>query len=102
MKLGLYRYDLPFIKPIPNIGENANIRSGLIIRRYDGWGEICPLPRHSLETIEEAQAEALTYLQALNRGEKYEPRLPSVQFGVDCMNEHLSYDITLKYESKGV
>jgi O-succinylbenzoate synthase len=93
MKLGLYRYDLPLIKALPNC-DDAMVRSGLIIRRYDGWGEICPLPYHSLETIEEAQSEALRYLQALNNNEKFEPTLPSVQFGVDCMNEHLSYDIS--------
>ncbi len=95
MKLGLYRYDLPLIRPLPNISKREDMRSGLIIRRYDGWGEICPLPEHSLETIDEAQEEALAYLQALNRHEKYEPTLPSVQFGVDCMNEHLTYDISL-------
>ncbi len=94
MKLGLYRYDLPLIRPLPNVGEDLTIRSGLIIRRYDGWGEICPLPNHSLETIEEAQEEALIYLKALNQGERYEPKIPSVQFGVDCMNEHLSYDVS--------
>ncbi len=93
MKLGLYRYDLPLIKALPNC-NNATIRSGLIIRRYDGWGEICPLPYHSLETIEAAQDEAITYLKALNYNEKYEPKLPSVQFGIDCMNEHISYDIS--------
>ena len=84
MKLGLYRYDLPLIKALPNC-DDAMVRSGLIIRRYDGWGEICPLPEHSLETIDEAQEEALAYLQALNRHEKYEPTLPSVQFGVDFL-----------------
>ena len=91
MKIGLYRYNLPFINPIKLLDETMESRSGLLIYKDGGWGEICPLPGFSYETIDEAQDEALTYIHHLVSGTSYFPELPSVQHGVDCMNSKFEY-----------
>lgn len=52
-------------------------REGLILESAIGWGEIAPLPGFSRETLEEARAEIIAFLET---GKK--PKLPSVQFGL--------------------
>lgn len=92
MKLGLYRYILPFVEPINFNGTILSERTGLLVNCDDGWGEICPLVNFSSETLEEAQEETLDYLMNLKNGRKTYPVLPSVQFGLDCMHSKFSYD----------
>lgn len=84
MTLALYRYHLPFIQPLTFHGKVEAAREGLLVRIDDGWGEIAPLPGFSKETLAEAQTEAIACLTQLARGEAIAPRLPSVQFGLDC------------------
>lgn len=54
-------------------------REGLILESDLGWGEIAPLPGFSSETLEEARAEILAWLQS-----GHKPTLPSVRFGLSC------------------
>jgi len=91
MKIGLYRYNLPFVEPIRFLDTYLPSRNGLLICKDGGWGEICPLTGFSNETIEEAEDEALTYIKHLKNGVDYFPELPSVQHGVDCMNAKFEY-----------
>ncbi|MEG0009610.1 MAG: o-succinylbenzoate synthase [Aeromonas sp.] len=88
MTLALYRYHLPFTQPLTFHGKVEVAREGLLVRINDGWGEIAPLPGFSKETLAEAQAEALACLAQLAKGETINPRLPSVQFGIDCARRH--------------
>ncbi|MEB8285420.1 o-succinylbenzoate synthase [Aeromonas veronii] len=84
MTLALYRYQLPFTQPLTFHGKVEVAREGLLVRINDGWGEIAPLPGFSKESLQQAEAEALAALAALAAGEKPNPVLPSVQFGLDC------------------
>lgn len=84
MPLALYRYSLPFRQPLTFKGKRLANREGLLVFISGQWGEIAPLPGFSTETLEEAEAESLACLTALNCGEKASPVLPSVQFGFDC------------------
>ena len=84
MTLALYRYQLPFTQPLTFHGKVEVAREGLLVRINDGWGEIAPLPGFSRESLAEAQAESLACLAQLARGQTMAPRLPSVQFGLDC------------------
>ncbi|MCA8863024.1 MULTISPECIES: o-succinylbenzoate synthase [unclassified Halomonas] len=84
MQLALYRYSLPFRKPLMFKGERLASREGLLVTINGQWGEIAPLPGFSAETLAEAEAESLACLNAIKRGEKAAPTLPSVQFGFDC------------------
>ncbi len=95
MYLGLYRYDLPLVRPFLLHGQTLSKRSGLLIRNGNYWGEICPLENFSQETLEEAQAEALSWIKSKERGENYHINCKTVQFGIDCMNAHFSYDPSL-------
>jgi O-succinylbenzoate synthase len=84
MQLALYRYSLPFRKPLMFKGERLASREGLLVTINGQWGEIAPLPGFSAETLAEAEAESLACLAAIQRGEKATSTLPSVQFGFDC------------------
>ncbi|MGN1356125.1 MAG: enolase C-terminal domain-like protein [Succinivibrionaceae bacterium] len=95
MYLGLYRYDLPLTKPFFLQNQFLTVRSGLLIRSGNFWGEICPLKGFSEETLEEAQAEALLWMKSKVQHQDYQLKLRTVQFGVDCMNAHFSYDTSL-------
>ena len=84
MQLALYRYSLPFRRPLMFKGERLANREGLLVSINGQWGEIAPLPGFSTETLAEVEAESLSCLAALKRGEIASPALPSVQFGFDC------------------
>lgn len=93
MTRALYRYSLALTKPLVLNGQRRTQREGLLVGIDGQWGEIAPLPGFSQETLAEAEAEVLACLAALERGEPASPRLPSVQFGLDCARrawpEHL-------------
>ena len=61
-------------------------REGLILESDVGWGEIAPLPGFSAETLDEARAEILAFLEAGK-----EPKLPSVRFGLSSALKPFSY-----------
>ncbi|WP_339934075.1 o-succinylbenzoate synthase [Vreelandella glaciei] len=84
MQLALYRYSLQFRQPLMFKGQRLTNREGLLVSINGQWGEIAPLPGFSTETLAEVEAESLSCLAALKRGEIASPALPSVQFGFDC------------------
>jgi O-succinylbenzoate synthase len=86
--LALYRYQLPFTQPLTFNGQVEAVRQGLLVRIGNGWGEIAPLPGFSRETLAEAATEAIACLTAIAHGATPVPRLPSVQFGLDCAVRH--------------
>ncbi|MFS8149087.1 o-succinylbenzoate synthase [Vreelandella titanicae] len=93
MQLALYRYSLPFRRPLMFKGERLANREGLLVSINGQWGEIAPLPGFSTETLAEAEAESLACLAALSRGEIVSPTLPSVQFGFDCVQRSLPLNL---------
>lgn len=95
MLIGLYRYDLPLIRPLSFFDKTISIRSGLLIRIDKYWGEICPIPYFSNETLEEAQIEALNWLTHRANNQDYYPKSKTVRFAIDCVNSHLEYNVNL-------
>ncbi|HET7270913.1 MAG TPA: o-succinylbenzoate synthase [Rubrobacter sp.] len=58
----LYRYRLPFTKPLTLKGVTLDHREGLLVRLTggegsEGWGETAPLPGFSGESLDEAAAQ---------------------------------------------
>ncbi|KAE8438929.1 o-succinylbenzoate synthase [Vreelandella piezotolerans] len=84
MARALYRYALALTRPLTLNGERLTQREGLLVNIDGQWGEIAPLPGFSCETLAQAEAEALAYLAAFERGEVPTPQLASVQFGLGC------------------
>ena len=70
MFVHLYRYRLPM---------RSSIREGLVLETETGWGEIAPMEAASLAV---AEAEILSLLPLLARGEPVVPRHPAVRFGI--------------------
>lgn len=70
--MNIWRYKVPYTKPLILKGKEYTHREGLIVK-MKGFGEIAPLPGFSRETLEEAQEELLS---------KRAPTLPSVKFGL--------------------
>ena len=56
----IYRYTIPFVKPVPVRNSSLDTRDGLLLRlrthdsRHSGFGEIAPLPGLHEETLVEA------------------------------------------------
>jgi O-succinylbenzoate synthase len=87
MEIALYRYSLPLTQPLTFHEKTIQNREGLLVRWADTWSEIAPLPGFSKETLAEAEAETLAYLQAASAGKTLpNVQLPSVQFGLDCVH----------------
>lgn len=62
VKIQVFKYRLPFIKPLPFKNVLLTEREGLLVRLedaegYEGWGEIAPLPSFSEESLAEAEAQ---------------------------------------------
>ncbi len=73
----LYRYALP-------LKNRKGAREGLILEWDGRYGEIAPLAGFSQETLEEAETEALRWIE---KGSK--PTLPSVRWGIECAQREL-------------
>jgi O-succinylbenzoate synthase len=90
-EIKIFRYDLPLVKPLPFKGGDLTHREGVLVRLTDadgreGWGEIAPLPHFSLESLVEAQRQAMTL--ALRPRDfwnsfSFMEVLPSVRFGFE-------------------
>lgn len=74
--MNLWRYKIPYTKPLVLKGKEYTHREGLIVK-IKSLGEIAPLPGFSSESLAEAQVEATQVLQSQKK-----PTLPSVQFGI--------------------
>lgn len=104
----LYRYRLPLTRTLILRNQPHIYREGLLLcltsdSGQTGWGEIAPLPGHSRETLQEAQAQASGLLNRLvNRAvpsslpaisSEYKNELvelsPSVRCGIEAALLHL-------------
>ncbi|MDR0588311.1 MAG: o-succinylbenzoate synthase [Burkholderiales bacterium] len=95
----LYRYRMPFSrKGETNTRHTHEVREGLIVSLEDGdtrgQGEIAPLPRLSVETLIEAEQQALDLLSQWQARRAIEPTLeraaPSVAFGLSAALSELT------------
>jgi len=91
--IGIYRYRLPLTHTITWNNTNNSTRDGLLIcitcDNHQGWGEISPLPGFSLESLNDAIEQAITYSN-FYLNEQFSPLnltltnvWPSVQFGFE-------------------
>lgn len=83
-QINIFRYSLPFKKPIVLKGERLSHREGLLIRLTDqagnaGFGEIAPLPCFSRETISDAIAQLRAVDQQLRKIDIVAIRLSDLQ-----------------------
>lgn len=84
----LYRYELPINSGLILRGQQQKNRSGLFCclqeNGKEGWGEIAPLIGFSQETLEDAQMQAMEWLENWqeNQESNLENLFPSVAFGL--------------------
>ncbi|RPH30472.1 o-succinylbenzoate synthase [Buttiauxella warmboldiae] len=99
-RVELWRFQVPMDAGVVLRERRLKTRDGLLVRLTDGdkqgCGEISPLPGFSIETVEEAQSEALLWLQAWQTGNDTDlPEIPSVAFGLSCALAEISGELPL-------
>lgn len=90
----LYRYSIPVDSQLILRNRFLKRREGLLVqikcKDSEGWGEIAPLPEFSQETLEQAQEQAIQWLQDWDKARSENQKLslddlyPSVAFGLSC------------------
>ena len=90
----LYRYSIPVDSQLILRNRFLKQREGLLVqikcKDSEGWGEIAPLPEFSQETLEQAQEQAIQWLQDWDKARSENQKLsldglyPSVAFGLSC------------------
>lgn len=85
----VYRWQIPMDAGVVLRNQRLKTRDGLLVHLRDGeqegWGEVSPLPGFSLETLDEAQACVLAWVNAWQQGEQPAfPAQPSAAFGLSC------------------
>lgn len=85
----VYRWQVPMDAGVVLRERRLKTRDGLFVRlgsaAGEGWGEISPLPGFSTESLDEARAVTLAWVQAWRDGhEPALPALPSAAFGISC------------------
>ena len=92
-QLSLYRFSLPFTKPIKFKNHCLTSREGLWLVQHnsqgdDFIGEISPLPAFSQETLAQCEQQILMSLQ----GKRTDLTLsPSIHFALFCLNQKVPY-----------
>ncbi|WP_087016483.1 o-succinylbenzoate synthase [Thaumasiovibrio subtropicus] len=93
----LYRYELAMDSMVILRNQRLKSREGLLVKLTEGeqtgWGEIAPLPEFSHESLDEALAQALPWVQAWQNGEavaSVESLYPSVAFGLSMAQLELT------------
>ncbi len=94
----VYRWQIPMDAGVVLRERRLKTRDGLFVRlslgEAEGWGEISPLPGFSHETLEEAQAAVVSWVQAWQQdGVPPLPSLPSVAFGLSCALAELNDEL---------
>ncbi|WP_374257921.1 o-succinylbenzoate synthase [Yokenella regensburgei] len=94
----VYRWQIPMDAGVVLRERRLKTRDGLFVRLTDagreGWGEISPLPGFSLESLDEAQAETLAWVNVWRDGADLPlPEIPSVAFGLSCALAELSGEL---------
>ena len=82
----LYRYTLPFTRPIATRHGMLTERTGLLVRDGDKWGEAAPWPGLSRESLTAAEAELKTWLRlSPKKRRSYIPCCDSVRVALDSI-----------------
>ncbi|MDR2989192.1 MAG: o-succinylbenzoate synthase [Providencia alcalifaciens] len=97
-KAKLYSFSLPMEAGVILRYQRLKTRDGLLVCLQDGdsegWGEISPLPEFSRETLEEATADTIAWLNEwVNEGTMTPSHLPSVAFGCSCALAELTGEL---------
>lgn len=85
----VYRWQVPMDAGIVLRERRLKTRDGLFVRlgsgAAEGWGEISPLPGFSAESLDEALAATVAWVQAWRDNRQPAlPVLPSAAFGISC------------------
>lgn len=85
----VYRWQIPMDAGVVLRDRRLKTRDGLFVHLQQndrqGWGEISPLPGFSLESLAEAEAALLAWVNAWRVGESPAlPDIPSAAFGISC------------------
>lgn len=103
----VYRYSLPMDAGVVLRERRLKTREGMLVRlsegEREGWGEVAPLPGFSLETLREAQAATLGWVQAWRSSQPAAlPELPSAAFGISCALAELNGELPLAADFRAV
>lgn len=85
----VYRWQIPMDAGVVLRERRLKTRDGLFVHlqqgEKQGWGEISPLPGFSLESLDDAQAALLSWVNASREGASPAlPEVPSAAFGISC------------------
>lgn len=85
----VYRWQIPMDAGVVLRERRLKTRDGLFVHlqqgEKQGWGEISPLPGFSLESLDDAQAVLLSWVNAWREGASPAlPEVPSAAFGISC------------------
>lgn len=85
----VYRWQIPMDAGVVLRERRIKNRDGLFVHlqqgEKQGWGEISPLPGFSLESLEDAQAALLSWVNGWRVGASPAlPEVPSAAFGISC------------------
>ena len=91
----LFGYQLALDAGVVLRDQRLKSRLGMLVKLVDeqgeGWGEIAPLPQFSTESPEQAQMQAVKWLERWCRGEQPPASpLPSGAFGISCAQAELA------------
>jgi O-succinylbenzoate synthase len=85
----LFRYTLPFARPVPTRHGPLAARTGLLVRDGKAWGEAAPWPGLSPESLGEAEAELQSWRECQASGRDFSPQLSSVAFAFDSVTDQV-------------
>ncbi|WP_324722762.1 o-succinylbenzoate synthase [Lelliottia sp. JS-SCA-14] len=85
----VYRWQIPMDAGVVLRERRLKTRDGLFVHlqqgEKQGWGEVSPLPGFSLESLDDAQAALLSWVNAWRDGASPAlPDVPSAAFGISC------------------
>jgi len=85
----VYRWQIPMDAGVVLRERRLKTRDGLFVHLQQGekpgWGEVSPLPGFSLESLDDAQAALLSWVNAWRDGASpVLPDVPSAAFGISC------------------
>ncbi len=99
----IWRYSLPMEAGVVLRNQRLKSRDGLVVRLCEagreGWGEVAPLPGFSLESLAEAERQALGWVDDWLAGNNPDwPSAPSAAFGLSCAQAELTGELPLAAE----